>query len=70
MKDATNPDHYKQGGLECIDVMRAFMPEQAFVGYCWGNVIKYMLRWMRKNGVEDLKKGKVYLEWLIKEMEK
>ncbi len=35
------------------------------IGYCEGNVIKYVCRWKEKNGIEDLQKAKVYLDFLI-----
>ena len=35
----------------------------------WGNAIKYMLRFQKKNGLEDLKKARKNLDWLIEEME-
>ena len=34
--------------------------------YYSGNVLKYLLRYKYKNGVEDLEKAKHYLEYLIK----
>lgn len=36
--------------------------KKVFIG---GNAIKYMLRFHRKNGVEDLKKARQNLDWLI-----
>lgn len=38
------------------------------LGYLRGNVIKYMWRCELKGGVKDLRKARVYLDWLIKEM--
>ena len=38
-------------------------------GFYWGNAIKYMLRFQKKNGLEDLKKARKNLDWLIEEME-
>jgi len=39
--------------------------------FCEGNVIKYISRYKRKNGIEDLKKAKQYIDFLIKkEVEK
>ncbi|HHJ7609425.1 TPA: DUF3310 domain-containing protein, partial [Streptococcus pyogenes] len=32
--------------------------------------IKYMLRWHGKNGLEDLKKARQNLDWLIETLEK
>jgi hypothetical protein len=34
-----------------------------------GNICKYLLRWRKKNGVEDLKKAQHYLEFLIERAE-
>jgi len=34
-----------------------------------GNVLKYLLRWKHKDGVQDLKKAKHYLEYLIERNE-
>lgn len=62
------PNHYTAGmpeGVEVIDIINA---QEA--GYLHGNVIKYMLRWKFKNGLEDLKKARVYLNWLIEQEEK
>jgi len=60
-----NPNHY-QGKVEAIDCIEAAvggLPGEA--GYLTGNVIKYMYRWHKKNGVEDLKKAQWYLNRLI-----
>ena len=61
------PGHYRQGGIECIDAIRAALGPEGFKDYCQGNVLKYSWRWRFKNGVEDLKKARVYLDWLIEE---
>ena len=60
-----HPSHYTQGGIECIDAIKASMTADGFADYCKGNIIKYIWRWRSKGGVEDLKKARVYLEWLI-----
>jgi hypothetical protein len=64
--DPVNPSHYKQGGIECIEAIKAATGD-AFVGYVWGNVLKYLWRWPKKGGVDDLKKARWYLDRLIKE---
>ena len=69
-KDATSPEHYKQGGMQVIDILKAKMSSEEFKGFCKGNVLKYVMREAHKNGVEDLKKAQVYLGWLIEEEEK
>lgn len=73
MSDNINsPKHYQLPGLniEAIDVIKAVLGDDKFEGYCRGNVIKYILRADAKNGVEDLKKAKVYLNWEIESKEK
>ena len=60
-----HPSHYTQGGIECIDAIRASMTADGFCDYCKGNIIKYIWRWREKGGVEDLRKASVYLNWLI-----
>lgn len=65
--DAINhPSHYTQGGIECIDAIKASMSTIEYQGYCKANCIKYLWRWRDKGGVQDLKKARVYLDWLIK----
>lgn len=65
-----HPSHYTQGGIECIDCIRASMSKDGFEDYCKGNIIKYLHRWRFKGGVQDLKKASVYLNWLIESAEK
>lgn len=64
---AVNPDHYKTGGIEVIDYLQAKLSPEAFRGFLAGNVLKYVSRYEKKNGVEDLEKAKWYLDRLIKE---
>ena len=66
-KDAINPNHYKGNGIECIEYMKERLNSEAFLGYLNGNVIKYTHRWQDKNGVEDLRKARWYLNRLIEE---
>ena len=40
------------------------------LGFCEGNVIKYICRYKEKNGIEDLRKAIKYIEILIEEEEK
>jgi hypothetical protein len=56
----TNPSHYRQGSIEPWD----FIVSQN-LNFLAGNVVKYISRYKHKNGVEDLKKAKTYLEKLI-----
>lgn len=65
-----NQPHYKNQGIEPIELMRANFTKEEYAGFLQGNVLKYMLRYKDKNGIEDLKKAKTYLTWLIMEEEK
>lgn len=65
-----HPNHYCHGGIECIKAIEASMPPEGFQDYCKGNVLKYIWRWRDKAGVEDLKKARVYLNWMIESAEK
>ena len=75
-EDATNkknadmvnhPDHYKaETGMEVIDVIEAFTFDlKGIEATDTGNVIKYICRWKKKNGLEDLEKARWYLNRLI-----
>lgn len=68
--DSVNhPSHYADKGIEVIDYIRDTLPESGFVDYCIGNVIKYVSRWRKKGGVEDLRKAQVYLGWAVEKAE-
>lgn len=61
-----NPKHYQgRNGLEAIEVHRNFMNDEQLTGYHLGNTLKYILRYRQKNGIEDLEKAKVHMDWLI-----
>lgn len=62
-----HPAHYTQGGIECIDALKAALGVDGFKSYCRGNIIKYLWRTDHKNKVEDLKKAQWYLSRLIEE---
>lgn len=65
-----HPAHYTAGKIECIDAIEAATTGlTGGVAYCTGAAIKYLWRWSRKNGVEDLKKARWYINRLIEELE-
>jgi hypothetical protein len=69
-KDNINPDHYKQGNVECIDALEsATVNKSGIEAVCTANVIKYLWRYESKNGIEDVKKGLWYMQKLIKHLE-
>ena len=67
-----HPNHYKsETGLEAIDVIEAFTSDlKGIEATDTGNIIKYICRWKRKNGLQDLKKAQWYLNHLINHVEK
>lgn len=60
MSDNIEPNHYKAGKITPID----YILDQN-MDFLEGNVIKYVSRYKNKNGVEDLKKARWYLDKLI-----
>lgn len=66
------PPHYQtKTGLETIDVIEAFTDGlNGIEATDTGNVIKYICRWKKKNGLQDLQKAQWYLNHLIKHVEK
>lgn len=66
-----SPNHYvSDSGMEVFEVQEAFIHDlKGMAASYWCNIVKYILRFQNKNGVEDLKKAKYYLEKLIDETE-
>jgi hypothetical protein len=52
--------HYKDKAIQPVEFIHA-----NHLGFCEGNVVKYISRWRQKNGIADLQKAKHYLELLI-----
>jgi hypothetical protein len=66
-----NPIHYTDSKIECIDAIgEATKDLKGIEAVCTANAIKYVWRWKKKNGLEDLKKAQWYLNKLIGELEK
>lgn len=63
-KDNVNhPKHYElPNGLECIDVLLATQGKDSVMGFCLCNAMKYLYRHKRKNGIEDIKKARWYID--------
>ena len=65
-----HPQHYTQGGIECIECIKAAVTNKVGIeAVCVANVIKYLFRYEEKNGIEDVRKAKWYIERLLKELE-
>jgi len=66
--DNISPSHYKVGGIETWDYLKAKMSTEALKGFAIGNCLKYLSRAEHKNGLEDMKKCKWYLDKIIAEL--
>lgn len=67
------PEHYNTNlpeGVEAIDIITAQVEHLSGLrAVCHANLLKYALRWQKKNGVEDLRKMVFYANLLIEEIE-
>jgi hypothetical protein len=69
--DVDHPPHYTAGKIECIEAIEAATTGlEGLEAVCTANVIKYVWRWKRKNGVQDLAKARWYLDYLISKTSK
>ncbi|WAX15171.1 hypothetical protein EF326P1_00039 [Enterococcus phage EF326P1] len=64
-----NQIHYTVNGLQPIEILKANMTPEQYYGFLLGNLQKYISRHEYKNKVEDLRKAKTYLCWMIEEWE-
>lgn len=63
-KTQVGGDHYLDA-IQPWDVMQQDMSEEEFRQYLRGNVLKYIMRYRKKGGLEDLQKAQHYLTRLI-----
>lgn len=66
-----HPEHYLAGGIETIDVIKAKLNKEEFIGFLKGNVIKYITRAGKKKEdyIIDFRKARWYLDYLIAYLE-
>ena len=68
-QDMINPSHYKKGGIEAIDYMKAKSTPEEFKGHLRLTALKYLSRYGQKdNELQELEKAKWYLDRLIQEL--
>ena len=71
--DVKRPFHYEgDGKISCMDAMKSMMhaiDATPPMIYWWGCAFKYLWRWPHKNEVQDLKKARQCIDYLIKEVE-
>ena len=61
-----HPPHYTQGGVECIEAIRAALTADEYRGYLKGQIFKYGWRERHKNRLQDIRK----LSWYASELER
>ena len=59
------PSHYENLKLDPLDIMFSNFTREEYIGFLKGNILKYLLRYESKGGVDDLLKCKSYLDMLI-----
>lgn len=67
LEDVEHQGHYTTGGVQPVDLIRDLGIAEDFFA---GNVIKYVARYKKKDGLKDLLKARTYLNWLIDEVNK
>ena len=69
-KDNINPDHYKDGEIECIDAMESCATKEQFIGYLRLNAMKYLWRFGKKGDPrEQINKAQWYLKRLTQTLD-
>lgn len=68
--DAINPNHYKDGKIECIDAIESALSREEFIGFLRGQILKYTWRCGKKDApAQEQKKAAWYNDRLIKLLE-
>lgn len=62
--DIEHPSRYMHGNVECFDMLEAALSPREFIGFCKGNILKYIWREKDKGGFEDLQKAEIYAQRL------
>lgn len=60
MEQQVGGSHYKDMPIQPVEFIHANA-----MGYLEGNVVKYISRWRKKNGMADLEKARHYIDLLI-----
>lgn len=59
-----HPSHYERYDMETIEAIKGQSTPDEYRGFLKGNIMKYLARYLSKNGYEDLEKAQWYLETL------
>ena len=67
--NVVHPGHYNRTSVEVIDTIKGMSTISEYRGFLIGNIVKYVSRYSMKNGIEDIKKARYYLELLERDLE-
>lgn len=60
------PDYYREGSKDLLQRFEeGLLTRKETIGFYKGNIMKYLIRFEQKNGIEDLIKAQTYLNRLI-----
>ena len=62
--------HYASKSVQPWAALESWLGASGYEAYLRGNVVKYLARYPEKNGVEDVKKARHYLDELIRHLER
>ena len=62
--NVNHPSHYERYDMESIEAIKGQSTPDEYRGFLKGNIMKYLARYLSKNGYEDLEKAQWYLETL------
>lgn len=69
---ATDPTHYRENAIfqmEPVELLQKSMKPDCYRAWLIGSTMKYIYRYEKKNGIEDLDKAKVYIDFLKADLE-
>ena len=71
-KMVNSPSHYQSvNGIEAIEVIESMTDGlNGIEAFDTGNALKYLMRWKKKNGIQDLEKSIWYIQHLIRHLKK
>jgi hypothetical protein len=71
MSKDINASYYDAGGIETLDIIKAKLTQDQYIGFLLGNAIKYNCRMMHKtpkDPLRDAEKASFYSNELMKQL--
>ena len=63
--NVSHPSHYKFRGKEAIEIVKEMLGKKGTEQFLLGNALKYLYRYPKKHGIEDLKKARQCIKMII-----